>query len=128
MRNGALVLVVAVLVGCASQPRQPASALLEEIKGQTCRGTLHGDVSSDVIYTIAEKDGKWLVHDVYGAAGASAMRDVGWLPATVSDSSLSFVGATSSPITLTATGPHTVQASFTTKGTYRSGATLLTCE
>jgi hypothetical protein len=128
MRNTALLLNTIMVVGCASQTQQPVTALLEGIKGQTCRGTLQGDVSSDVVYTIAEKDGKWVVHDVYGTTGASAMRDVGWLPATVNGSTLSFVGATSSPITLTATGPHTVEAGFTTKSTFRTGSALLTCQ
>jgi hypothetical protein len=67
----------------------------------------------NVVYTIDQKNGQWVVHDLFGPQNTaeSNMKDVGWLPATVDGDSLTFQGM-SSRITLTAKDTHTVDAHF----------------
>ncbi len=105
--------MVVALVGCAARPPQPPTALLQGLVGQTCE---YRSGLNDVQYTIRDQDGKWAVHDVFGAPGAG-LRDAGWMPATVDGSTISFSGVTVSKIVLTATGPHTEDA-FIESGVY----------
>ena len=87
-----------------------AEPLLPQLVGQTCRGNTG---LMNVVYTIDQKNGQWVVHDLFGPQNTaeSNMKDVGWLPATVDGDSLTFQGM-SSRITLTAKDAHTVDAHF----------------
>ncbi|MGH7042269.1 MAG: hypothetical protein ACREFY_09065 [Acetobacteraceae bacterium] len=97
---------IVALTGCAaSGPPLPPTAQLQGVVGQTC---VYRGNQDETHYTIRHQDGKWAVHDVFGSPG-TPLRDAGWHPATVNGSSISFPGVTVGQITLTATGPHTIE-------------------
>ena len=97
------------------------------LAGQTCRGNTG---LYDVVYTIDTKNGQWAVHDLFGLKGSaeSAMKDVGWLPATLTGDSLTFQGM-SARITLVAKDAHTVLGHFSQTDPRRPGVGdyALTC-
>lgn len=105
--------------GCTVAPTQPISILLQQVSGQVCSGVIE---LHEVRYTIGENNGEWAVHDVSGPVGRP-LHDNGWLPANAGGSSVSFRGISFLNVALTATDPHTVDASFN----YGASQTTLHC-
>lgn len=101
-----------------------ADPLLYDLVGQTCRGNTG---LFDVAYTIDLKNGRWAVHDVFGAKG-SPTTDVGWRPASADGNKLTFQGM-SAQITLAAKDAHTVDGHFMQTNPSRPGVYdyTLTC-
>jgi hypothetical protein len=112
---------------CTPAAAQYLNRDLIGLKGQTCRGNTG---MYDVVYTIDEKQGQWLVHDLFGLKGSAetTMKDVGWLPATLTNDTISFQGM-SAYITLTTIDQHTVAGHFSGTNPRRSGVFdyTLTC-
>ena len=94
--------------------------LLLELIGQTCRGNT-GEF--DVVYTIDREDDQWVVHELFGLKGTAetAMKDVGWHPATVEGAVVLTFQGMAAMTTLRMSDIHTVQGHFSQSNAARPG-------